>query len=375
MRIAVNTRLLIKNKLEGIGGFIHETLKLITVQHPEHEFYFLFDRDYDEDFIFSDNITPLIIGPQARHPFLYYIWFESAIPVVLKKLKIDLFLSPDGYLSLRSKVPSINVIHDLNFEHQPSDYPFFERKYYQYFFPRYARKASRIATVSEFSKSDIIEKYNIDRNKISVVYNAAKGIFKPLAEADQTQTRNKYSDGHPYFIYVGSIQARKNLTTLIKAFDQFKEESSLDTKLLLVGSIKWMPGDLKAALRNSAFMNDIIFTGRIDDLELHKLIASSKALMLISKLEGFGVPILEAYFCDVPVITSNRTSMPEVAGKGSLLVDPYHTQSVTEAMLQIHQNEELRNELIAHARLHREKFSWQLTADKLWDCIELELKK
>lgn len=375
MRIAVNTRLLIKNKLEGIGGFIHETLKLITVQHPEHEFYFLFDRDYDEDFIFSDNITPLIIGPQARHPFLYYIWFESAIPVVLKKLKIDLFLSPDGYLSLRSKVPSINVIHDLNFEHQPSDYPFFERKYYQYFFPRYARKASRIATVSEFSKSDIIEKYNIDRNKISVVYSAAKGIFKPLAEADQKQTRNKYSDGHPYFIYVGSIQARKNLTTLIKAFDQFKEESSLDTKLLLVGSIKWMPGDLKSALRKSAFMNDIIFTGRIDDLELHKLIASSKALMLISKLEGFGVPILEAYFCDVPVITSNRTSMPEVAGKGGLLVDPYRTQSVTEAMLQIHQNEELRNELIAHARLHREKFSWQLTADKLWDCIELELKK
>ncbi|MCP4551073.1 MAG: glycosyltransferase family 4 protein, partial [Bacteroidetes bacterium] len=127
MRIAVNTRLLIKNKLEGVGWFTHETLRLITVQHPEHEFYFLFDRDYDNDFIFSDNITPIIIGPQARHPFLYYLWFEKSVPAVLKKLKIDLFLSPDGYLSLRSKIPSINVIHDLNFEHHPNDYPFAER--------------------------------------------------------------------------------------------------------------------------------------------------------------------------------------------------------------------------------------------------------
>lgn len=152
MKIAVNTRLLVKNKLEGIGWFSYETLKRITTQHPEHEFYFIFDRKHSDDFIFSDNVTPIELFPQARHPFLYYLWFEFSMPRLLKKLKPDLFLSPDGYLSLKSKIKSLVVFHDLNFEHYPEDIPWLERKNYKYFFPRYAKKADRIATVSEYSK-------------------------------------------------------------------------------------------------------------------------------------------------------------------------------------------------------------------------------
>ena len=138
MKIAVNTRLLLKNKLEWIGWFSTETLKRITTQHKEHQFYFIFDRKYDDAFIFSDNITPVVIPPQARHPVLYYIWFENSIPRLLKKLQPDLFFSPDGYLSLTTKVRSMNVFHDLNFEHYPADLPFSERTYYRHFFPLYA---------------------------------------------------------------------------------------------------------------------------------------------------------------------------------------------------------------------------------------------
>jgi hypothetical protein len=98
MGIAVNTRLLLKGKLEGIGWFTFETLKRITQNHPEHEFIFIFDRPFDRDFIFADNVTPVIIGPPARHPLLIYIWFDFQIPKILKKYKADLFLSPDGYL-------------------------------------------------------------------------------------------------------------------------------------------------------------------------------------------------------------------------------------------------------------------------------------
>ena len=99
MRIAVNTRLLLKDKLEGIGWFTFETLKRITKNHPEHEFIFLFDRPYDKEFIFSENIIPVVIQPPARHPFLWYLFFEWSIPAALKKYKADIFISPDGWLS------------------------------------------------------------------------------------------------------------------------------------------------------------------------------------------------------------------------------------------------------------------------------------
>jgi len=226
LKIAVNTRLLIKDKLEGIGWFTYETLKRITAQHQEHEFIFIFDRAFSDEFIFSDNIKPVVVGPQARHPLLYYTWFEYSIPKVLKKHKPDLFLSPDGYLSLSTDVKSLAVIHDLNFEHHPADLPFPDRKYYRHYFPRFADKAARIATVSEYSKNDIINTYKVDAGKIDVVYNGANESYQPIAADKQAQTRAKYSKGKPYFLFVGALHPRKNLVNLFKAFDEFKTSSS-----------------------------------------------------------------------------------------------------------------------------------------------------
>ncbi len=119
MQIAVNTRLLLSNRLEGIGWFTFETLKRIVRDHPEHHFFFLFDRKYSPEFIFGPNVTPVVLAPQSRHPLLWYIWFEYAVGKFLRKNNIDLFISPDGYLPLKSSVPSISVIHDINFAHYP----------------------------------------------------------------------------------------------------------------------------------------------------------------------------------------------------------------------------------------------------------------
>ena len=193
MKILVNTRLLLKDKLEGIGWFSYETLKRITQQHPEHEFIFAFDRPFDQEFIFSDNITPIILKPQARHPVLFYLWFEHAITKALKTSNADIFLSPDGFLSLSAKTKSIGVIHDINFEHYPKDLPWIITKYYQHYFPKFAQKADRIATVSEFSKLDICEKYNINPEKIDVVFNGASEIFKPIDEKEKQEIKKKYS--------------------------------------------------------------------------------------------------------------------------------------------------------------------------------------
>ena len=118
MLIAVNTRLLLKDKLEGIGWFTYESLKRITKKHSEHNFLFLFDRPFSEEFIFSDNITPIVVGPQARHPLLWYWWFEQSLPKIFHKHEPDLFLSPDGFLSLSYAAPSFATINIFVFRLQ-----------------------------------------------------------------------------------------------------------------------------------------------------------------------------------------------------------------------------------------------------------------
>lgn len=370
MKIAVNTRLLLKDKLEGIGWFTFETLKRITQQHKEHQFYFIFDRKYSEEFIFSDNITPVVVSPQARHPILYYIWFEHSLPQVFKKIKPDLFFSPDGYLSLSADVKSMCVFHDLNFEHFPKDLPFLERKNYKHFFPKYAHKAERIATVSEYSKQDIIKQYNIAPDKIDVVYNGASEGFKPLDEIKQQIIRDKYTDGKPYFIFVSALHPRKNLVNLFRAFDGFKEKKSTDIKLMVVGEKMWWTKEIEHAYENMQFKDEVIFSGRLEFTELQRVLASALALTYVSYFEGFGIPIVEAFYAGTPVITSNVTSMPEVAGDAALLIDPFSVKSITDAMLKISSDENLRKDLVQKGHKQAKNFTWQKSADKLWASIE-----
>lgn len=370
MKIAINTRLLLKDKLEGIGWFTYETLKRITRQHKEHKFYFIFDRKFSDEFIFSDNITPVVAFPQARHPFLYYIWFEHSLPRIFKKIEPDLFLSPDGYLSLSANVKSICVFHDLNFEHYPQDLPYLERKNYKYFFSKYARKAQRIATVSEYSKQDIAKQYNISPDKIDVVYNGASEGFVPLAESEKQDVRGKYTNGNPYFIFVSALHPRKNLVNLFKAFDGFKKQKSSEVKLMIVGEKMWWTHEIKEAYENMNNKHDVIFSGRLEFKELQRVVAAALALTYVSYFEGFGIPIVEAFYAGTPVITSNVTSMPEVAGDAALLVDPFSVQSITDAMLQISTDEALRKSLIEKGKIRSGNFTWQKSADRLWGSIE-----
>lgn len=370
MKIAVNTRLLIKNKLEGIGWFAYETLKRIVVSHPEHEFYFIFDRKYDEEFIFNSNVKPIVIGPPARHPILFYYWFEFVIPNLLKKIKADLFISPDAYLSLKTDVKTLLVIHDLNFEHFPKLVPWAARKHYQYFTPRFARKADRIATVSAFSKNDIINQYHIDQNKIDVVYNGANELFHPLSSQEKAETKKKYTGGNEYFLFIGALNPRKNLTNLFKAFDIFKKTNPSETKLLIVGEKMWWNKEIKTTFEQMIFQGDVIFAGRIEPVELNRVMGSATALTYVSIFEGFGIPIVEAFYSETPVITSNVTSMPEIAGDAALLIDPFNPQIIADAMQKMNEDKAFCEMLIKKGIQRRELFSWNKTAENLWQSVE-----
>lgn len=367
--IAVNTRLLISGRVDGIARFTKETLQRIVKQHPEHTFYFLFDRKYSNEFIFAANAKPIVIWPQARHPLLFRFWFEKRIPIILKKINADIFISPDGFLSLASDVKQLAVIHDLNFEHYPQYLPKHISKYYRRYFPLFANKANRIATVSEFSKNDIVSQYNIDQKKIDVVFNGISDVFTPLPDIVKKQIQQKYSQQLPYFIYTGTLHPRKNINTLFEAFDLFKEKTFQVHKLILVGNKMWWTSEMQTAFNNMKYKHDVIFTGVLSDNEMANLVASASAMVYISFFEGFGIPLLEAQACDVPVICSNTTSLPEVANQSALLVNPHNTEEIAMAMQNVLE-ENTQNSLIEKGRENLLRFSWNKTAALFWKSIE-----
>jgi glycosyltransferase involved in cell wall biosynthesis len=377
MRIAVNTRLLIAGKLDGMGWFTYETFKRITQNHPEHEFIFMFDRPYSPEFIFSDNIRPVILHPPARHPVLWYAWFEYSVPAALQKYVADIFISPDGYLSLKTPVPSLAVIHDINFHHRPEDLPYLTRIFYRNFFPLYAKKSKIIVTVSEYSKQDICNSYSIPSNKVNVVYNGADTSFRPLSHDEIGKVRNTYTGGDPYFVFVGNMHPRKNVPRLLQAYDIFREKITGRYRLVIVGEKMFMTSEIEKVLKQMKHAKDIVFTGYLDLGSLCRVLGGASALTFLPLFEGFGLPVIEAMYCDTPVLASNVTSLPEVAADAAIYADPYDVQSISEQMINIASNENLRKDLIEKGRIRRQNFSWDKTAQGLWGCIGklIETKK
>lgn len=356
--------------MDGIGWFTYETFRRICKDHPEHEFHFLFDRPFSEKFVFADNVVPHVVHPQARHPWLYRIWYDYTVPLKLKRIKADVFISPDAMISLRTSIPQMIVMHDLNFVHYPQDLSRILSNYLQSGSRRYAEIATRIVTVSEYSKQDIIDQYSVPKDIVDNVYNGVNENYMPISDEQKLSVRKRISGGAPYFLFVGSAYPRKNLQRLIPAFDLFKIKTGSDAKLVVVGKKFTGYKEVNAAIDSMKFKNDLIFTGMLDANVLHEVIASALALTYVSYFEGFGIPILEAFKCDVPVITSNVTSMPEVAGNAALFVDPFSVDSIANALMKVNQNEGLREELILKGRARASHFSWDKTAEKLWQSIE-----
>lgn len=370
MIIAVNTRLLLKGKLEGIGWFTYETLSRITKTHPEHQFIFIFDRPYSEEFIFSDNIIPIVLSPPTRHPVLWLIWFELQIPRILKKYKADLFFSPDGYLSLSTPVKQLAAIHDINFVHRPQDLPWLKARYYNYFFPRFSRKACRIITVSSFSKEDIHRTYQTNNDQIDVVYNGVNTMYAPTSEEERELAKGTYAGGKDYFLFIGSLHPRKNIVGLLQTFDAFKASVESDVRLLIVGGSMFKTGEIKQTYEGMQYKNEVIFTGRLTNEALHQVLGASLGLTFVPFFEGFGIPVIEAMSAGIPVICSNTTSLPEVGGEAVLYVDPFDISQITGAMIQLYQDKELRQSLIERGFKQKEKFSWDQTAQLVWESIE-----
>lgn len=370
MRIVVNCWVLRNKQLDGIGNFTVETLQRMMVSHPQVQFLLLCDKNFNEPYFDFPNVTHYRVLPPYRHPALYVLYMETVVKWFLKKHRPDVFLGMEGFLSLGSSCKQLPVIYDLNFEHYPQDHTLKNRWYYRTFFKRFARKATRIATISTYSKQDIVQWYGVDAEKIDNVSCGIKAKFQPLPPDVIQATRDSYTQGAPYFFFVGSMHPRKNIVRLLQAYELFRKKSQAPVKLVLSGHILWDDASIQSVMRTHAYAPDVVFTGRVSDDVLKLLLGSAFALTFVPTFEGFGLPIVEAFQAAVPVICSNSTSMPEVAGDAALLVDPFKPEDIAAAMQALYEDEALQKRLVAAGSIQKQQFTWQRTADLLFQCIE-----
>jgi glycosyltransferase involved in cell wall biosynthesis len=369
MKIAINIWVLRNKQIDGIGNFTIETLRPLIIAHPEIEFQIMCDKNFTETYFDFPNVTKYYVFPAYRHPLLYVYFMEFAVGRFLKKHKPDLFLSMEGFLCLHTKTKQLPIIYDLNFEHQPQDLPWRNRFYFKTFFSKFARKANRIATISEYSKSDIEKTYKISKDMIDNVSCGVKEKFYPIDAETKFATKQKYTSEQDYFFFIGSMHPRKNIVRLLQAFEVFKIKTKTPLKLVLAGNIFWGDEQVKSVMDKMTSKDDVVFPGRISDETLILLLGSAFALVFVPTFEGFGLPIVEAFQSEVPVICSNSTSMPEVAGNATLLVDPFEVEDIAAKMSMIWESETLRNDLVEKGKSQKKLFSWDRTAQLLYGSI------
>lgn len=368
MVVAINTRLLLTGKMEGIGWFTYEIVKRIVLAHPEVEFHFLFDRPFDPAFIFGSNVKAHVVRPPVRHPLLFDWWYNWAVSRLLRRIHADIFVSTDGFCSLRTSVPQVLTIHDLNFMHFPQHVQARYRKFLPRRTTQFVQGNAALTTVSQFSADDLRRTFALQK-PVEVIYNAASQVFQPLPATEVDETRQRLTAGRPYFVFVSSIHPRKNLPRILKAYDYWRGQSQRDYPLVIVGRRFWQNQELDEVWSGLQYKDDVLFVGSLDQPQLAVTIASAYALVYTSLYEGFGIPIVEAMQCGVPVLTSNCSSMPEIAGGAALLVDPYDVQSIAMGLQQLAEDTALYRQLREAGPLRAQHFDWDQSAEKFWQVI------
>ncbi len=361
---------MLSGQLEGNGNFIYETFTRIAKQHLEHEFIFIFDQPFDEAFITSENITPVLAGPIVKYPLLWKYWYDIKIPAILKKYKADVFVSPDGFCSLKTKTPQCIVVHDLAFLHQPLYIKKSHAAWLKKSTPKFLSKANSIVTTTTFLKQELIEKFAVDASTIDVVHSGVSKLYQPLLTDDKIAIKNKYTEGKEYFIYSGLIDADKNLMNLLKAFSVFKKRQQTGMKLILAGRVASTYESFKKDLQSYKYRSDVLLIEHLPATELVNVVSAAYGFIYPSLVETFAVPVIEAMQCDVPVIAAETNSLKEIVKDAAIFVDGNSHTAIAEQMMLLYKDEKLRNDLIIKGRKESAAYSWDTTANLLWKSIE-----
>lgn len=261
---------------------------------------------------------------------------------------------------------SVVTIHDILFESHPEFFPDFHRRLIKFFIPFSAKRASRIISVSEFTKRQIVDYYRVPEEKIEVIYEGASHKFRPIDDNFILPRLKAYGIKKQYILFVGRIEPRKNLAGLLKAFDYVRQRGRKDLSLVIVGNQDkiFRHEPLFDKIKEMELDSAVIFTGGVSEDDLVALYNGAEVLTYPAFAEGFGLPVLEAMACGTPVITSDTSALPEVAGEAAMLVNPYSFQEIGEALEGLLDKQALRKELSAKGLERAKRFCWEKTAEK-----------
>jgi glycosyltransferase involved in cell wall biosynthesis len=266
-----------------------------------------------------------------------------------------------------SPCPVVVSIHDLSFEHLPQTFNRRSRTQLRLTVRHSARRATKILTLSEHTRRDVIDTYGIDPQKVTAIPLAAPAHFGPVKHDKELQrVRHIYGIEEDYVLSVGSIQPRKNLVRLIKAYAALRgaKSSNRCPKLVIVGKCAWLYDETLRALEETGVRDSVVLTGYVPESDLPALYSGALCFVYPSYFEGFGLPPLEAMKCGAPVIVGNATSLPEVVGDAALKVDPFDVSAIAAAMDQLINNSELRDDLSVKGQRRAKMFDWKDTAQR-----------
>ncbi len=361
-----------KNRV-GSGQYAFEILRNLEKIDRANEYTILLPHPPLDDLLKErDGWKYKVLKPSK-------LWTRIALPLALylSKDRPDVMFSPTHYIPRFSPVKRVGVIFDLSYLHFPEMFNGKDLWQLRNWSKFSIENANHIITISNFSKKDIIREYAVDKDKITVAY---PGFDNQLFHQNQKKQQmdkvlKKYGIKSDYFIFIGTIQPRKNLARLIEAFSRVVSRDN-DLKLVLVGKTKgegrqgWMFEEILEYPRKLSIEDKVIFTGFVPTKELPPLLFGSLAFVLPSLWEGFGIPVLEAMACGVPVLVSNTSSLPEVVGKAGLTFDPYSVDQIEQALRTVMFDQRLRTKLISAGPAQAKKFSWDKMAKTVLKVFE-----
>jgi glycosyltransferase involved in cell wall biosynthesis len=378
VKISFDGQLFLKGEKTGIGWFAHNVLtNLATDSNNEYELncFTLGYREANQLEIYKyKEIGYTINKVRWFHDVIYRtIWNFIPIPYWIffgRKSQVTVFFNyiiPPG---VRGK--KITVVHDMAYKAYPETVRTKTRKFLELSLAKTCKRADRIITISEFSKSEILRYLHVKADKIEVIpLGVDTSIYHSnYSMLDIEKTKEKYKIDNEYFLYLGTIEPRKNIERLIRAYAALYQQKKDIPKLILAGKKGWLYDEIFNTVGELKLHNKVEFLGYIDMEDTPRLIKGAIAFVFPSLYEGFGLPPLEAMACGTPVITSNAASLPEVVGKAGLLVDPLDINSIKEAMFRVIEEPDLRIKLCELGFVQAKKFSWEKTSKKIGELID-----
>jgi glycosyltransferase involved in cell wall biosynthesis len=374
MHIGLNAHLLSLShnyRGAGINSYIYQLLKHLGPIDSGHRYtVFLGERRFVEEGLRLRYTRWPTYRPWAR-----ILWEQSMQPIALRRAGVDLLHAMAFVGPLAAPCPFVVTIYDLSFLHHPEAFRPWNRWYLQNFSLLSARRARRVIAISESTKRDVVNWLKVAPDLVDVVYCGVDDIFQPLPAAQVDEFRQRRGLPEHFILFLGTLEPRKNVQTLIRAYARWRKAEAGIPKLIIAGAKGWYYEQIFAEVESLGLAREIIFPGYVSQEELPLWYSAGDLFVYPSRFEGFGLPVLEAMACGVPVVTTNAASLPEVAGDAALLVAPGNESQLVEAMRRGLGDQTLRQEMISKGLAQAARFSWELAARRTLNSYQLAMEQ